>query len=274
LCDDDVLTIERGGRRAVESKSKTQRFRDAPTEIRVVFAGEQAISGKVVGRLCSNQAVWFVHFILLINREVPSFDEQMPASWNESKLLFLEIRSSLDCLSHLARLSIPTTDIALSALPATGHNRRMNETIRLAGLDDAAAVTALTRSAYSKWVPVIGREPLPMRADHAAHIRDHRTDLLFVGENLAALVETIERDDDVLIENVAVDPNFQKRGYGRKMVAYAEQLARAAGLTVVRLYTHQRFEENLRLYASLGYEVEREEAVSGGILIHMAKAVG
>jgi len=43
---------------------------------------------------------------------------------------------------------------------------------------------------------------------------------------------------------------------------------------VVRLYTHQRFEENLRLYASLGYEVEREEAVSGGILIHMAKAVG
>jgi ribosomal protein S18 acetylase RimI-like enzyme len=149
----------------------------------------------------------------------------------------------------------------------------MSEMIRLATIDDAAAVTALTRTAYSKWIPLIGREPLPMRADHAAHIRDHRADLLFVGEDLAALVETIERDDDVLIENVAVDPNFQKRGYGRKMVAYAEQVAREAGMTTVRLYTNQRFEENLRLYASLGYEIEREEALNGGVAIHMVKVV-
>lgn len=149
----------------------------------------------------------------------------------------------------------------------------MSELIRLATINDASAVTALTRAAYSKWIPLIGREPLPMKADHAAHIRDHRADLLFVGEDLAALVETIERDDDVLIENVAVDPSYQKRGYGRKMVAYAEQLAREAGLTTVRLYTNQRFEENLRLYASLGFEVEREETLNGGVAVHMMKAV-
>ena len=162
---------------------------------------------------------------------------------------------------------------ALPILPATRHSPRMNEMIRLATIDDAAAVTALTRSAYSKWVPLIGREPLPMRADHAAHIRDHRADLLFVGRDLAGLVETVERDDAVLIENLAVEPRFQKRGYGRKMVAYAEQLAREARLTTVRLYTNQRFEENLRLYASLGYEVEQEEALNGGIAVHMVKAV-
>ena len=61
--------------------------------------------------------------------------------------------------------------------------------------------------------------------------------------------------------------------YGRKMVAYAEQLARAAGLTTVRLYTNQKFEENLRLYVSLGYEVEREEGLNGGVAIHMVKVV-
>jgi GNAT superfamily N-acetyltransferase len=149
----------------------------------------------------------------------------------------------------------------------------MSEMIRLATIDDAAAITALTRTAYSKWIPLIGREPLPMKADHAAHIRNHRADLLFVGEDLAALVETIERDVDLLIESVAVDPVFQKRGYGRKMVAYAEQLAREAGLITVRLYTNQMFEENLRLYASLGYEIEREEALNGGFVIHMVKVV-
>lgn len=149
----------------------------------------------------------------------------------------------------------------------------MSETIRVATTSDAEAVTALTRAAYAKWVPVIGREPLPMKADHAAFIRDHRVDLLFAESELAALVETIQRENDVLIENVAVEPRFQKRGYGKRMVAHAEHLAAQAGLSVVRLYTNSLFKENLRLYASLGYDVEREEALNGGVAIHMLKRV-
>ena len=147
----------------------------------------------------------------------------------------------------------------------------MTETMRIAVISDAEAVTALTRMAYAKWVPVIGREPLPMKADHAAFIKEHRADLLFYGEELAALVETIQRKEDILIENVAVDPRFQKRGYGKKMVAHAEQLAVQAGLDVVRLYTNSLFEVNLRLYAAWGYEFERSEERNGGVAIHMFK---
>ncbi|BAK11018.1 MULTISPECIES: GNAT family N-acetyltransferase [Pantoea] len=149
----------------------------------------------------------------------------------------------------------------------------MTETMRIATISDAEAVTELTRMAYAKWVPVIGREPLPMKTNHAAFIQENRVDLLFCGADLAALVETIQRKDDILIENVAVDPRFQKRGYGRKMVAHAEQLAIQAGLDVVRLYTNSLFEVNLRLYASLGYEVERTEVRNGGLAIHMLKRV-
>ena len=149
----------------------------------------------------------------------------------------------------------------------------MTETFRVATISDAEAVTALTRSAYAKWVPVIGQEPLPMRADHSAAIRDHRVDLLIVGPDLAALIETIQHDDDLLIENVAVAPPFQKRGYGRRLVAHVEQLAVQAGVASVRFYTNARFEENLVLYTSLGYEVEREEALNGGMAIHMLKRV-
>lgn len=147
----------------------------------------------------------------------------------------------------------------------------MTETIRIAAISDAEAVTALTRMAYAKWVPVIGREPLPMTSDHAAFIKEHRVDLLFCGKDLAALVETIQRKEDILIENVAVSPRFQKRGYGRKMVAHAEHLAIQAGLDVVRLYTNSLFEVNLQLYASLGYEFERSEERNGGVAIHMLK---
>lgn len=147
----------------------------------------------------------------------------------------------------------------------------MTEMIRVATISDAEAVAALTRAAYAKWVPVIGREPLPMKANHAAFIRDHRVDLLFAGSDLVALLETIQHENDILIENVAVDPRFQKRGYGRKMLAYAEQLAAQAGVGIVRLYTNSLFEENLRLYASLGYEIEREEARNGGVAIYLFK---
>lgn len=105
--------------------------------------------------------------------------------------------------------------------------------MRIATISDAEAVTVLTRMAYAKWIPMIGREPLPMKTDHATFIQENRVDLLFCGAHLAALVETIQRKDDILIENVAVDPRFQKRGYGRKMVAHAEQLTIHAGLDVV-----------------------------------------
>jgi len=149
----------------------------------------------------------------------------------------------------------------------------MTETLRTATSNDAEAVAALTRSAYAKWVPVIGREPLPMKADHAAAISEHRVDLLFAGPALAALIETVERNDDLLIENVAVAPAFQKLGYGKRLIGHAERLAAQAGVAWVRLYTNSRFEENLRLYASLGYEVERAEALNGGTAIHLRKPV-
>ena len=44
-------------------------------------------------------------------------------------------------------------------------------TIRRAGPSDALAVRELTRQAYAKWVPVIGREPTPMTADYERIVR-------------------------------------------------------------------------------------------------------
>jgi ribosomal protein S18 acetylase RimI-like enzyme len=145
------------------------------------------------------------------------------------------------------------------------------QTLRRAEPADAPAIAALTREAYAKWVPVIGREPLPMRADYEAAVASHRFDLLYVGEILAALIETTPRDDSLLIVNVAVDPAFQGQGHGRRLLALAEDLAASAGLSAMRLYTNQRFEENLRLYGTLGYRVEREETSNLGVTVFMVK---
>jgi len=146
--------------------------------------------------------------------------------------------------------------------------------LRQAVAADAPAVRELTRDAYAKWVPLIGREPKPMTANYDAAIRNHRIDLLYLDGELAALIETIPEADHLLIENIAVSPAYQGRGLGRRLVAHAEELALSRGRAEVRLYTNKMFTENVGLYEKLGYRIEREEAFTGGgVIVHMSKRV-
>ncbi len=143
--------------------------------------------------------------------------------------------------------------------------------LRPATAEDAGAIRSLVRDAYAKWVPVIGREPLPMTADYAEAVRKHRIDLLHVGGTLAALIETVPGDGHLLIANVAVAPALQNRGLGRRLLAHAEQVAAAQGLPVVRLFTNKLFAANVQLYRALWYGVDREERSGLGITVYMSK---
>jgi GNAT superfamily N-acetyltransferase len=143
--------------------------------------------------------------------------------------------------------------------------------LRIGGEADAGAIAALTHAAYAKWVPVIGREPLPMQADYAAAVKAHRFDLLSEGDELAALIETAPQGELLLVVNVAVRPDRQGAGYGRRLLAHAWELALAQGLAGTRLYTNKLMAANVRLYERLGYVVEREEAMNGGMTVHMVK---
>ena len=147
------------------------------------------------------------------------------------------------------------------------------EVLRQGMATDAPAIRDLTRAAYAKWVPVIGREPKPMTADYAEAVGQHRFDLLYVEGRLAALIETIPKADHLLIENVAVSPPLQGRGLGRKLMAHAEKVAASLGFSEIKLYTNKLFTENIRLYAKLGYRVDREEQFGGGVVVHMSKPI-
>ncbi len=146
-------------------------------------------------------------------------------------------------------------------------------TLRLAVASDAASVRALTRAAYAQWVPRIGREPKPMGADYDAAVARHRIDLAYLGDELAALIETIPGTGYLLVENVAVAPAFQGRGLGRFLMAHAERLAAEQGHAEIRLYTNKMFAENVELYRRLGYRIDREEESALGVTVYMSKAV-
>jgi ribosomal protein S18 acetylase RimI-like enzyme len=143
--------------------------------------------------------------------------------------------------------------------------------LRRASEKDGPAVSALTRAAYAKWVALIGREPMPMKADHEAAIRQHLVDLLEIDGTLAALIEMIPEGEWLLIENVAVAPIFQRRGFGRALLEQAEQIARAQRLKGVRLYTNKLFQSNIDFYSRYGFAVDREESFKGGTTVYMCK---
>lgn len=145
--------------------------------------------------------------------------------------------------------------------------------IRPAAAADAKAIRDLTRAAYAKWVSLIGREPLPMQADYERAVREHTIDLLTVGETLAGLIETVLHADHLWIENVAVAPERQGRGYGRLLLAHAERRAVQSGRRAIRLLTNQAFVANLEFYARLGYVVDQTGPFRGGMTVYMRKRI-
>jgi ribosomal protein S18 acetylase RimI-like enzyme len=145
-------------------------------------------------------------------------------------------------------------------------------TIRRAGQPDAAAVRSLTRDAYTQWIPVIGREPLPMKADYEKAVREHEIDLLYADDQLVALIEVFLAADHLFIENIAVSPEHQGKGLGHYLLNHAETRAKSAGLGELRLLTNQAFATNVRLYQSTGFRIDRTEPhFGGGTTVYMSK---
>jgi len=145
---------------------------------------------------------------------------------------------------------------------------------RPARRDDVDAIRTLVRAAYAKWVPLIGREPMPMRVDYAAAIAEHDFDLLCDGDTIVGLIETEHRPDHLWIENVAVHPDRQGQGLGKKLLKWAEKRAEVAGTGELRLLTNEAFEANIKLYNKVGYRIDRTEPFHlGGTTVYMSKRI-
>jgi ribosomal protein S18 acetylase RimI-like enzyme len=145
--------------------------------------------------------------------------------------------------------------------------------IRLACPDDCTAIEALVREAYSPYVARIGREPGPMLDDYAALIAQSRVHVLEEEAGIAGAVVLVPEADTMLLDNVAVSPRAQGRGYGRKLIAFAEEAAREAGYATIRLYTNEAMTENLALYPRLGFVETHRGEEKGFRRIYMAKAL-
>jgi ribosomal protein S18 acetylase RimI-like enzyme len=128
---------------------------------------------------------------------------------------------------------------------------------------DVARLREIARAAYAKYVPRIGREPMPMSADFAAEIAAGRVIVIDVDGAVAGYMVAWAEPDAYYIDNIAVDPARQGFGLGRKLIDGAVQAARRHGLGAIRLYTNAAMGENLALYARIGFVETRRASEDG-----------
>jgi ribosomal protein S18 acetylase RimI-like enzyme len=143
--------------------------------------------------------------------------------------------------------------------------------IRPAVSADREAVEAVVRAAYSVYIDRIEREPGPMLDDYEALIQQGHVYVLADEGGVAGLVVLIPETETMLLDNVAVSPNAQGKGYGRRLIACAEEEARRQGFGTIRLYTNIAMTENLTLYERLGYVETHRGDENGYSRIYMEK---
>lgn len=149
----------------------------------------------------------------------------------------------------------------------------MSPIIRKAVGTDLAQIKSCAEAAYTMYIERIGEKPAPMVADFAGAIENENIYVMDDAGQVCGFVIFYRRDDHVHLENVAVNPDYQQRGIGSRLIEFVEQQARAASYSRIELYTNARMTENLEIYPRLGYQEFDHRLEDGFDRVYFRKAL-
>jgi N-acetylglutamate synthase-like GNAT family acetyltransferase len=134
---------------------------------------------------------------------------------------------------------------------------------------DLPAIQRVISAAYHKYLTRMDRPPAPLLRDYRSAVE---TGAVWVtGRPVIGLISLTETDEMMLIENIAVHPDQQGKGLGRRMMEFAEGQARRRQIGRLALYTNEVMTENQAIYARLGYRVIDRRVEDGYRRIYMEK---
>ena len=136
---------------------------------------------------------------------------------------------------------------------------------------DAEAMRNCVRRAYTHYVERIGKEPGPMVDDYPARIANDQAYVLRAGDALAGVLVLVVEPGRLLLDNVAVDPDYSGQGLGRQLMVFAEARTRELGYDEIELYTHELMTENIEMYRRWGYQILRRIHEKGFDRVYMGK---
>lgn len=147
-------------------------------------------------------------------------------------------------------------------------------TLRMAEPADAEAMAACVTEAYQHYVGRMGKPPGPMLADYDAIVREHHAYVAQSGDGqICGVLVLMESSYRILLDNVAVSEQWRGKGLGKRLMEFAEDLARDRGWRDLDLYTHELMTENIAMYLRLGYVETGRRQEQGYDRIYMRKTL-
>jgi ribosomal protein S18 acetylase RimI-like enzyme len=146
--------------------------------------------------------------------------------------------------------------------------------IRPARPEDRQAVETVVRDAYSVYLDRMEKPPGPVLDDYAALIAAGAVSVEKQAGQITGILVLLAKTDHLLLDNIAVRPDRQGTGLGRRLIAFAEAAARRLGFSEIRLYTHVTMVENVALYARLGFVETGRGRDAGYDRVFMTKRLG
>ena len=143
--------------------------------------------------------------------------------------------------------------------------------IRAGTPEDLPRLREIARAAYAEYVPLIGTEPPPMLQEFDVDLAQGA--LWVAGDPADGYVVARPQGEDWLLENVAVAPDAQGRGLGRRLIAFAEAEGARRGFARVVLYTNVHMVANLTMYPALGYTETGRRTENGMDRVFFSKSL-
>ena len=112
-----------------------------------------------------------------------------------------------------------------------------------------------------------------MTDDCHAQVAPGNVWILVLDGEIVGLIVLVPEPGYMLLENVAVGPEKQRLGLGRRLVEFAEARSRQCGYRQIQLYTNELMHENLAWYTRLGFEETSRRFDSGFKRVFMSKAI-
>ncbi len=122
-----------------------------------------------------------------------------------------------------------------------------------ASMKDLGIITSCVISAFSPYIPMIGKEPGPMKEDYEQALQCDEIWLCYDGELMEGFIYLIRAKDHLIFEVLAVNPECQGRGIGKQLVAFGEEKALEYGYHNIEVLTNEAFAVPQRLYSGCGY---------------------
>ncbi len=143
--------------------------------------------------------------------------------------------------------------------------------IRLAHETEAQAVRDTVYAAYRHYIDRIGKPPEPMLDDYAQRIAASQVWVLEDARRIVGILVLEAGPQGVLLDNVAVLPDWQGKGYGRALIEFAASEALRRGFPAISLYTHALMTENIALYCRIGFSETHRVSERGYDRVYMTK---